>query len=290
MIMVVVKERAREKVKEIKVWHNIGEKRVIFMGEISINIGDLTVGFIYESLNELEVLNKTFSPRYACNRPEMMTVSITTNYGVPFQDCNVAFRKEGNKVYFKRADYLIESTLDYTSATIHVHDELALKHALMNLYSSYIVYHNWGLLIHSSCAIQNDKAHIFAGHSGAGKSTAARLSQPRELLSDEATIVKITEIEITVFDSPFRSELQSTGYQQPCPLAGIQILHQAEKNSLEKMRKPDALLSLMDKVFYWSHDPAETQRIMGLLRILVEKVPVYELYFRKDPTFWELIS
>ncbi len=219
-----------------------------------------------------------------------LKVNILTSYGSSFTDYEVLIKKQEDKITFQRSDYLIESTPDYTSATIHVHDELALKHALMNLYSSYIVYHNWGLLIHSSCAVQNGKAHIFAGHSGAGKSTAARLSEPRELLSDEATIVKITEDEITVFDSPFRSELQSTGYQQSSPLGGIQLLHQADKNKLEKMRKPDALLSLMDKVFYWSHDSAETQRIMGLLRTLVEKVPVYELYFRKDPTFWELIS
>lgn len=219
-----------------------------------------------------------------------LKVNILPGYGTSFTDYHVAIKKDANKITFQRSDYLIESTPDYTSATIHVHDKLALKHALMNLYSSYIVYHNWGLLIHSSCAIENGRAQIFAGQSGAGKSTAAKLSHPRELLSDEATIVKITPDEVTVFDSPFRSELQSTAYQQPCPLAGIQLLHQSEKNSLEKLPKPEALLSLMDKVFYWHHDSAETQQIMGLLRTLVEKVPTYELHFRKDPTFWELIS
>lgn len=217
-------------------------------------------------------------------------LNILEGYGLPFTDYHVGIKKSIDKITFQRADYLIESTPDYTSATIHVYDELALKHALMTLYSSYIVYHNWGLLIHSSCAIENGKAHIFAGHSGAGKSTAARLSEPRELLSDEATIVKITPEEITVFDSPFRSELLSSGQPKAYPLAGIQLLHQSDRNRLEKLRKPDAFLSLMDKVFYWSHDPAEIQRIMGLLRTLVEKVPIYELYFRKDPTFWELIS
>jgi hypothetical protein len=255
-----------------------------------INIADLAVGFIYKSYEEFELLNKVFCPSFVSSSFTRINVEIIANYGLPFLDYNVAIKKDGSKVNFQRSDYLIESTPDYTSATIHVHDELALKHALMNLYSSYIVYHNWGLLIHSSCAIQNGRAHIFAGHSGAGKSTAARLSEPRELLSDEATIVKIKEDEIAVFDSPFRSELQSTGYQQPSSLAGIQLLHQADANRLEKLRKPDALLSLMDKVFYWSHDPVETQRIMGLLRTLVEKVPVYDLHFRKDPTFWELIS
>jgi hypothetical protein len=250
--------------------------------------GDLIVCF--EDKTNEQVFYRTFQISPSNKELTNLNVTILDGYGVPFQDYYVQISYDTKKIYFRRADYLIEASHDYAKATIHVHDELALKHALMNLYSSYIVYHNWGLLIHSSCAIENGKAHIFAGHSGAGKSTAARLSQPRDLLSDEATIVKIEEDGITVFDSPFRSELQSTGYQQPTPLAGIELLHQAEINSLEKMRKPDALLSLMDKVFYWSHDPAETQRIMGLLRILVEKVPVYELYFRKDPTFWELIS
>jgi hypothetical protein len=244
---------------------------------------------VEDKTNE-QILRKTFNVFAVNNGSINLNVVILDGYGNPFQDYHVQISRDTNNICFRREDYLIEASDDYTKATIHVQDELALKHALMNLYSSYIVYHNWGLLIHSSCAVQNGKAHIFAGHSGAGKSTAARLSEPRDLLSDEATIVKITEDEITIFDSPFRSELQSTGYQQPSPLAGIQLLHQADTNRLEKMRKPDALLSLMDKVFYWSHDPVETQRIMGLLRTLVEKVPVYELYFRKDPTFWELIS
>ena len=259
------------------------------MREEYFNIGEHYC-LINDYTSKVKFLDIFDVSKHSVREKGLLTILLKDGYGKSFEDYNVHITKHINKICFKRADYLIESTPDYTSATIHVHDELALKHALMNLYSSYIVYHNWGLLIHSSCAIENGKAHIFAGHSGAGKSTAAKLSEPRNLLSDEATIVKISDKEITVFDSPFRSELQSTGYQQPRLLAGIQLLHQAERNRLEKMRKPDALLSLMDKVFYWSHNPAETQRIMGLLRTLVEKVPVYELYFRKDPTFWELIS
>jgi hypothetical protein len=260
----------------------------MFMWKLMTLFGEHIIRISYQVKTiESWIWNKVYP---SDTRKPDIRISLHIGYGTSFTDYHVAIKKNATKITFQRADYLIESTTDYTSATIHVHDELALKHALMNLYSSYIVYHNWGLLVHSSCAIENGKAQIFAGHSGAGKSTAARLSHPRELLSDEATIVKITPDDVTVFDSPFRSELQSTAYQQPCPLAGIQLLHQSEKNRLEKLRKPDALLSLMDKVFYWHHAPAETQRIMGLLRTLVEKVPAYELHFRKDPTFWELIS
>ncbi|MEH7884039.1 hypothetical protein V7654_06905 [Bacillus sp. JJ1609] len=257
---------------------------------LSLSIAEHVIEICCRSERILSYVEKFFLSEYQQNVDKIIRVDILDNWDSPFTSYHVSIKKQEDKITFQRSDYLIESTPDYTSATIQVHDELALKHALMNLYSSYIVHHNWGLLIHSSCAIENGRAHIFAGQSGAGKSTAAKLSQPRELLSDEATIVKITQDEVTVFDSPFRSELQYTAYQQPCPLAGIHLLYQADRNRREKLRKPEALLSLMDKVFYWHHDSTETQRIMGLLRTLVEKVPAYELHFRKDPTFWELIS
>jgi hypothetical protein len=288
MILMIQKRIIKTNLKILPKEFQLIKMEIVMKNYLSV-IGEHTVEISVPSSMYAEII-KLFKNMKSRNQIPGIKVKIILGYGGTFASYHVSIKKDTEKITFQRSDYLIESTPDYTSATIHVHDELALKHALMNLYSSYIVYHNWGLLIHSSCAIENDKAQIFAGHSGAGKSTAARLSEPRALLSDEATIVKISDNEITVFDSPFRSELQSTGYQQPSPLAGIQLLLQAENNRLEKMRKPDALLSLMDKVFYWSHDPAETQRIMGLLRTLVEKVPVNELYFRKDPTFWELIS
>lgn len=222
-------------------------------------------------------------------RPNL-TITINDGFGVPYMNFDVKITIKEDHITYKRADYLIEVDSVYQTARVSVHDELALKHALMNLYSSFIVFHNWGLLVHSSCALEKGQAHIFSGQSGAGKSTAAKLSAPRELLSDEATILKISETGITVFDSPFRSELGSNGFKGSRLLASIQLLHQAQQNSRVKLKRTDALLHLIDKVFYWPHDSDETSRIMGLLKLLVINVPVYNLYFQKNNTFWELIS
>ncbi|CAN7714409.1 hypothetical protein LJR153_005908 [Paenibacillus sp. LjRoot153] len=222
-------------------------------------------------------------------RPDLY-IQLTEGYGVPFDDYNVVITKEADTISFRRADYLIETSTDYRNAKISVHNELALKHALMNMYSSYMVHHKWGLLIHSSCVIDKGKAYMFAGHSGAGKSTAAKLSHPRELFSDEATIVKITAEKITVFNSPFRSELDRTSTQETSPLAGIYLLNQAIDNQVLPLNKSNGFLNLMDKIFYWSHSSEETASILQLLQHLVNSVSVGELYFRKNNTFWELIS
>ncbi|MEH7495081.1 hypothetical protein [Neobacillus niacini] len=254
-------------------------------------IGDFFIQILCESKNLRTMLKKNFHS-YIPNeniQPDIV-INIEDGFGVSFQDYNVDIIKDNNQILYRRADYLIKVDSDFKTASISVHDELALKHALMNLFSSFIVYHNWGLLIHSSCVIENGKAHIFAGQSGAGKSTAAKLSYPRNLLSDEATLVKITEVDIQIYNSPFRSEVEADSFSGNLPLASVQILFQALQNKREKVAKSDALFQLMDKVFFWPHSQEETSRIMKLMTLLVKQVPVYDLHFQKNNSFWELIS
>ncbi|WP_078432613.1 hypothetical protein [Metabacillus halosaccharovorans] len=219
-----------------------------------------------------------------------LTIYIEDGYGLPFVDYDVSVIKTHNEISYKRADYLIKLDHSYKNAYLFIHDELALKHALMNLYSSFIVHQNWGLLIHSSCAINNGMAHIFTGHSGAGKSTVARLSYPRELLADEATIVKITSNDVVTYDSPFRSELNGDCFPSPFKLKSIHLLNQSVSNSRERLPRGESLLQLMDKVFYWTESSSEARKIFKLLHSLVNQVPVYDLYFQKNNTFWEMIS
>jgi hypothetical protein len=219
-----------------------------------------------------------------------ITIVIKNNYGVPFVNYDVSIKSVDSKIFYKRADYFIEVNNCFKHAVISVHNELALKHALMNLFSAFLVHHNWGLLVHSSCAVEHGVAHLFAGQSGAGKSTVARLSKPRNLLSDEAAILKISKDSITIFDSPFRSELKPLKPQNAYPLKSIQLLNQALQNERILLNKADALIQLIDKVFYWPYCSEETTRIIKLLKLLVKQVPIYDLHFQKNNTFWELIS
>jgi hypothetical protein len=270
---------------------NIFGIRSFIMEELPIKIGEHYIHVVCSSSKIFNIFKKNFQ-HFICpftGVPDM-NVTIEDGYGTPFVDYEVKRSEEANRISFQRADYLIQVDSNYKNTKVSVYDELALKHALMNLYSSFIVYHNWGLLIHSSCVLENGSAHIFSGHSGAGKSTAARLSHPRELLSDEATIVKITKASITVYNSPFRSERDANGDEQISRLESIQLLNQALSNKRIEIKKTEALFQLIDKVFYWSYKPEETTKVLNLLKLLVEQVPVYQLHFQKNNTFWELIS
>lgn len=258
------------------------------MNIFQTKIGDHHIQVNSCSSQVMAALSKDF-PSFCSSKQPDVEMQIEDGYGVPFQDYEVDVQESADFISFTRADYQLQVQPDFKRATLFVHDELALKHAFMNFYSSYIVHHNWGLLIHSSCVVDGQRAHLFSGHSGAGKSTAAQLSYPRTLLSDEATIVKITKNSVTVYDSPFRSELRASRIEKTVPLASIHLLHQSPTNKRVEVKKSDALVQLMDKVFYWPHQQKEAAAIFFLLKRLVENSPVCDLYFQKNNTFWELI-
>jgi hypothetical protein len=264
------------------------------MSTLKVTIGEHVLHVMFQSEFSAELFHVTFPEIKESSKDHVdLYVELRAGFGSPFKNYDISsFTDNEGYRHYTRTDYKLSIDSNYRYAAISVYDELALKHALMHLMSTYIVHHGWGLLIHSSCILENGHAHLFAGHSGAGKSTVTALSLPRGIFSDEATLVKISSDVVTVFHSPFRSEFHTNLNEQltPSSLSSIQILHQSPTNRRLPIKKTDGLLTLMNKVFYWSPSPEVARKILGKLKEMVEIVPVYELHFRKEPTFWELIT
>ncbi|KEZ50313.1 hypothetical protein [Metabacillus indicus] len=252
-------------------------------------IGEHIFSFQFNDYSLIAFFQKQFKT-CADGKSADTNVVICKGYGRPFLNYDVKVMKNEKQIVFKRADYKITADPSYSYAEISVYDELALKHALMNLYSSYIVHKNWGILLHSSCVLEKNHAHIFTGHSGAGKSTAAMLSHPRPLFSDEATVLKIDAAQVTAFDSPFRSELHDSALVPFAELKSINLIHQSLVIERNQISKSAALMALFDKVFYWPSEKSETKRILTMLKDLVNQTEIFDLYFQKNDQFWEMIS
>lgn len=217
-------------------------------------------------------------------------VRIASGYGQPAVNLEVDIRREGSRVIYRRDDFLLETDDTYNRATIQVHDDVALNHALLTLYSAHVVHHRWGLVLHASCIVEDGRGYLFAGQSGAGKSTVAMLSHPRTVLSDEAAIVCLEEDTPLVYDSPFRSDSEATFAADPVPLDGIHLLTQSLMIERKPIKQADLVYRVMDKIFYWAADPQETVKLIALAGKLAERVPAYDLYFQKNDRFWERIS
>jgi hypothetical protein len=263
------------------------------MLSLTVEIGEHVLLIRFQNEYTREVFHATFPHMNEIESESIdLTLDIAEGFGSPFTDYRISkYSDPEGSEHYTRTDYKLTMDARFQHANILFYNELALKHAFMHLISAYVVHRGWGLLVHSSCILNGTRAHLFAGKSGAGKSTVTELSLPRGIFSDEATLMKISPEAVTVYHSPFRSDYHTALEEQlnPNSLGSIQILEQSLTNTRVQLKKSESMLTLIDKVFYWAPSPEATTMIMAKLKQLVDIVPVYQLHFRKDATFWELI-
>lgn len=264
------------------------------MEELWKRIGDHSIRFRCIGSEAVSFIGQMFGDRPApieTERNNSFTITIqqgcTRNPGI-----NTTFsRDKRDRLRFERPDYLLIISPDYLEAEIHFYNYVALRCVLMNWYSTIIAHYNWGLIVHSSSLVQDGEAHLFAGVSGSGKSTVANLSKPRLLLSDEASIVKLSpDGQAIIYDSPLRSDLLSPSPVNNAPLHAIYMLKQSPVIQKQPLGRSKALISLFDKIWYWPYDHSESLKVVRMCRALIEQVPVYKLEFQKNDLFWEEIS
>ncbi|WP_373231252.1 hypothetical protein [Cohnella sp.] len=264
------------------------------MEELWKRIGDHTVRFRCIGSEAISHIHQMFGDRPApieTDRQNSFTITIqqggTRNPGI-----NTTFSRDNReRLRFERPDYLLIISPDYLEADIHFYNFVGLRCVLMNWYSTIIAHFNWGLIVHSSSLVQKGEAHVFAGVSGAGKSTVAQLSHPRMLLADEASLVKLSPGgQVMVYDSPLRSDLLSPSRVNCAPLRAIYMLKQSPVIQKHPLERSKALISIFDKIWYWPYDHEESLKVVRLCRALVEQVPVYKLEFQNNDLFWEEIS
>ena len=138
--------------------------------------------------------------------------------------------------------------------------------------------------------VKNGRGSVFFGPSGSGKTTIARLSAGRTILSDEMVIVKPHNGGYRVYGTPFWSEFSPDRSNTRAELDGLYSLKKDQRNSLRSLDKVHAAKNLYQCVPFFSDDGQLQSRILDTCRTLVDTVPVYELHFLPDPSFWQVLN
>ena len=109
------------------------------------------------------------------------------------------------------------------------------------------------------------------------------------LLSDELSIVRIAEGHAMCFGTPFRGELALAGEDRAVPLVGIYFLHHGSRHAVQTLRPGQALARLLPNVLFFAREADLTAEVFRIAADLVEALPCFDLSFRPDPGFWEVI-
>jgi hypothetical protein len=155
-------------------------------------------------------------------------------------------------------------------------DELAMMHRLAL---------GQGVEVHALGLADDDgSGYLFLGHSGAGKSTTARLwlSQPGvALLSDDRIILREHHGEIWMYGTPWHGDagIASPGRRR---LSRIFVLEQAAAEELIPLKQGQATAELFARAFVPFYLKGGVQFSLGFLDRVTRSVPCFT--FRFTPT------
>lgn len=146
-----------------------------------------------------------------------------------------------------------------------------------------------GFLLHAATVVRGGKAYVFTGRSGAGKSTVASLSPAGTVLTDEISLLRFKDGEWRAYGTPFWGEFRGAGSNSSAPIRGLFRLVQAAENRATPLRPLEMLRALLPNVLFFSAESEANRRLLEILSHAVDSISGYELAFRKDPAFWEVL-
>jgi hypothetical protein len=148
-----------------------------------------------------------------------------------------------------------------------------------------------GFLVHAASAVRGGRGYVFAGASGAGKTTLSRLAPgDARLLSDEISYVCPEDGGYFAYGTPFAGEIGHSGDNIRAPLAAIYLLRQGEVNRIETIGRGDAVRGLLANILFFAHDDELVAAVFDAAVALAERVPVRRLTFRPEAAVWDLIG
>jgi hypothetical protein len=162
--------------------------------------------------------------------------------------------------------------------------------SVLRIVHSLVLARHGGFLVHASSAVRNERAFLFAGISGAGKTTMARLAPPDvTLLTDEISHVSFHEDQYRAAGTPFFGELARVGENMRAPIECLYLLAKGPDNKIESVSEPNAIRGLLENILFFAKDPVLVNMVFDAACRFIDRVPVRRLTFAPDSSVWELI-
>lgn len=205
-------------------------------------------------------------------------------------DEDVSVFKRGSTWCLKRGDFRAEWDLERGEGWIRQCANPYSIDTVLRITHSLLLAMEGGFQVHASSAIRNGRAFIFAGISGAGKTTTVRLA-PHDavVLTDEISYVRRTENGYRAYGTPFAGELSRPGANASGPVERVCLLKQSQENRLRPVKQCEAIRALMRHVLFFAQDEELVERVLDAVVHFASSVEVMEMEFTADHRAWEMV-
>jgi len=267
---------------------------------VTLALAGITVRFhgLHEELSE--ALRRRYAPFLADARPDH---AASLHEGEPaylppaadrFLRLEEVVHPEGNTLV--STDFAAFHPVDSEEGVLRVSEPMNVKvtvRALENYLRwtiADLIIRRGGFVLHSSGLVRDERAYVFFGHSGAGKSTVAELSGDLPILSDDLVLLLREDGVYKACTTPFwGSFAQEAKELAAYPIAGLFHLIQASEVRIEPIPPGLAAGMVLSCCPFVSDPTRRSDLLMPIIEDFVRNLPTYELHFRRDPSFWDAI-
>ena len=188
---------------------------------------------------------------------------------------------------------------DFSKGTIHLHEPFfpsdqrvdPICYPLDELLLVNVLAGGRGAEIHACGVVDSEgRGHLFAGQSGAGKTTTARIwdGEPGiSILSDDRIVLRKDGKHIRMYGTPWHGE---GGFSLPtsAPLTHIYFLQKGSRNELIPQGKAEGAARLFSCCFAPLYFPEAVSFTLAFFEEVVKAVPLHELRFLPDKSVLRL--
>jgi hypothetical protein len=273
---------------------------------VTVEIGGIPILLQPSDPKFCDVLESRYESFATRNSPVATTVAAATKPACQFEihldargrasDEDARVTRDGPLWHFRRGDF--DATWDPRAGhgritqcpnPYSIDTVLRITHSL-------VLAQEGGFLLHAASAIRNRRAFLFAGISGAGKTTMSRLAPPdATVLTDEISYIrrdpnKINDKNYLAYGTPFAGELARVGANTSAPLEALYLLVQGPENRIAPIAKIDAARAIMRHVLFFAEEKDLVAKVFDSVLEFVSRVHVAQLIFTPDARAWELIQ
>jgi hypothetical protein len=263
------------------------------VGELSIEIAGLRTGILTEDPEVAGVVRERYQGFLSAGTPGWRIAMQAQAAPTPSAAGEVVVTRHGDRPSFavQRGDFAGTLDLRHRCGTVTLREpsEVSIDSFIRIAYSLALLEVR-GLLLHAASLIRGGRAYLFCGPSGSGKTTVARLSPDATLLSEELSVVRVAAGRALCYGTPFQRAPARGGEDGAAPLAGVYFLRHGSRHAVQPTRPAQALGRLLPNVLFFARDAEVTGTVFRIASDLLEAVPSFDLAFRPDPGFWEVIE
>ena len=144
-----------------------------------------------------------------------------------------------------------------------------------------------GIMLHASAVELNNRAYLFSGPCGMGKSTHTRLWQQTfgsaaRVFNDDKPALRRMEDRWYAYGTPWCGK-DGININMKVPLAGICFLKRGTENRIRRLSDKEAIAALLSQTLRRFRHTENLDLLLGHIDKLVREIPIFELENRPEP-------